>query len=106
MVETRIERNRKYRKNKKRFYLFIFITIVFFIASILKINHSYSNLVGNSQSTEIFDINIKEGSVGIVLLGNELYISKDMMQNGLKILKNGYKKVVYLAQNFIEKIGH
>lgn len=76
------------------------------VVSIFKINHSYENLVGISQNTEIFSLKKGTDSVGIIVFGKELLLPKDTIEQGMKFLRDSQKQVIHIVQIFIEKVSN
>lgn len=101
---TRIERNRIYRRSKRKFRLFILIIIILTFISMIHINNSYNELIDNTNETnQIFSINKDKDTMGITIFGEQIKLSNNFIIQGRDFFQNIYKHIYYWINGIIVK---
>lgn len=105
-MPTRVERNRIYRKHKRKLRLFILLVVALLLVSFYQINSSYEDLVGSTRATKIFALERSEDSMSIILLGERLQVSKSTLDKAMTALEKTSDKIFNQIQAFIQQVSN
>lgn len=100
---TRVERNKKLRKSKKRFRLLIVSTIIIAFISIIHINNSYNALLDSTEANKIFSVQKEKNKTDITVLGKQIEISNEYILQGKDFLQKMNRQTFYWINNLLER---
>jgi len=103
MLLSRVERNKIYRKNKRRFRLFIVVIIIFTFIALIQINNTYNELLDITEANQIFAIKKEKDTMAITIVGRQLEISNDYIILGKEFIKNIYRQIYYEVNKILIK---
>src|SRR5690554_38523 len=103
-METRVERNKRYRKKKRYLFLFILITIILLTLSLYQINRSFHQMVG--EPSHLLAFNNNEESIGITVLGKNMEITRNSIQHHINFFRETPQKISDGILHFLKKISN
>ncbi len=103
-MESRLERNRRYRKRKRFFKLFVLSIVILLMLSLYQINRSFHQLVG--ESSHLLALNDSEYSIRITILGRDIEISKNSIQQGAEFIREAPHKIFDGFYYLLEKVSN
>lgn len=102
-LESRVLRNKKNRKYKKKRQLLIILTIFLVVLSLYQVNKSFADLIGGKETSQLVGYEKTESSIKIILFGEPIKFSKSYITKGKEIYIDIKNQIEQAVQYIIEK---
>ncbi|MCR1897841.1 hypothetical protein NSA47_02410 [Irregularibacter muris] len=105
-MQSRVERNKTYRKSKRKIRLFVVLAVILVMFSLYQVNRSYNALVGEEEASQIIGVQRDEESMKIIVLGEQIKIPQNYIHQGKELIRDTPQKIAELVKSIIEKVGN